>query len=279
MKNVEALKKKHLERFAKKYYGESSQELSGDSFLECSMLAEIWAYMDAVLPEESRKYTIFDFEGYSIDKETQTRHLAMPEDVALAAKNIICSYCWGKTWVEIQDHYKRNETNVRKFLKSRSVMMDRLEDGNNLIIFGESNHPIGRTMMASIAMKEAIKLRVEPGQRGQTYEWIDFNALKSDIIKDSDKVANHRSCNWLVVDNINRYEYATIQQKAFISDLIDSFFIGRLNDNLPTIFVFKFDIRNKSFNVEKEMGTGIYKIVSSRSTFKIPLCQEFKTGE
>lgn len=277
MKNVEALKKKYLEEFAHKYYGESSQKLSGDSFRRCSMIAEIWAYMEAIIPEESRKCTVFDFEGYIINSEKK-RQMVMPEDVALVAKNIICSYCWGKTWVQITEHYKGNEEYIKKFLRSCSVMMNRLDKGNNLIIFGESNYPIGRTMMATIAMKEAIKLRVQKGQRGQTYEWIDFNKLKSDIINDTFDVSDYRSCNWLVVDNINRFEYATIQQKAYVSEQIDSFFIGRLNDNLPTIFVFKFDIRNKSFDVEKEMGTGISKIVSSNNTFKIPLCKEFKTS-
>lgn len=276
MRNVESLKRKYIEEFSKKLYGESSQEISEDSLHKCSMLAEIWAYMESVVPDESRKCSILDFDGYIVSEGSRKR--VMSEDVALEAKNIICQYCWGKTWVQIQEHFKGNEEEIRKFFRSHSIMMDRLENGDNLMIFGESKYPIGRSMMASIAMKEAIKLRARPGQRGQTYEWIDFSALKNAIIHDTYEAADYRSSNWLVVDNIGRFEYVSIQQKAYMADVIDSFFIDRLNDCLPTIFVFNFDIRNKSFDPQKEMGTGISKIISNTKTFKIPLCKEFETG-
>ena len=48
------------------------------------------------------------------------------------------------------------------------------------------------------------------------------------------------------------------------------------NNKLPTILVFKFDIRKKSFNVEKEMGIGISKIVKNNKTYIVPLCEEFE---
>ncbi len=228
--------------------------------------------MKNILPRDVSKYTIFDFDGRSKSGE-----ILIPPEIALNAKNLISRYCWGKTWNQIVDYYKNDEIKIKIFLNKRSEMMLRLKNGNNMLIFGESiDHPIGRTMVASIVMKEAIKLRAQYGQRGQTYEWIDFVALKNAITEDSDKVTDYRSCSWLVVDNIFQPEYWTIQQKVYMSDIIDSFFINRLNDKLPTIFVFKFDIRNKSFNAEEEMGTGISKIIHSKATCKIPLCKEFK---
>lgn len=272
MRDIENLKQEYLDKFARKYYNESPQNLSGDSFYRCSILAEIWAYMKNILPSDVSKYTIFDFNGRSKSGE-----ILIPNKIALNAKNLISRYCWGKTWDQIVDHYKNDENKIRMFLNKHSEMMLRLKNGNNMLIFGESSAlPIGRTMVASIVMKEAIKLRAQYGQRGQSYEWIDFVALKNAIIEDSEKVADYRSCSWLVVDNIFQPEYWTIQQREYLSCMIDTFFINRLNDKLPTIFVFKFDIRNKSFNAEEEMGTGISKIIHSRATCKVPLCEEFK---
>lgn len=272
MRDIERLKEEYLKKFAKKYYNESPQNISGDSFYRCSILAEMWAYMRVILPREVSRYTILDFNG----KSKSGKEL-IPPDIAANAKNLICKYCWGKTWEQIKTHFMEDEDKIKQFFNKNSLMMDRLRIGNNIIIHGESvGHPIGRTMVASIIMKEAIKLRVQGGQRGQSYEWIDFIAMKDAITNNTNRVADYRSCSWLVVDNIHQPEYWTIQQKAYMSDIIDSFFINRLNDGLPTIFVFKFDIRNKSFNAEEEMGTGISRIIHNKATCKIPLCQEFK---
>ncbi len=273
MRDIEDLKQEYLEKFARKYYNESPLNISGDSLYRCSILAEIWAYMKSILPKDVSRYTIFDFDGKSKDKKVEL----IPPDIAVNAKNLISKYCWNKTWKQITDHFGVDENKMKEFLNKNSSMMDRLKNGNNIIIYGaDIDHPIGRTMVASIIMKEAIKLRAQPGQRGQSYEWIDFIALKDAITKDTDRVADYRSCSWLVVDNIHQPEYWTIQQHAYMSEIIDSFFINRLNDGLPTIFVFKFDIRNESFNAEEEMGTGISKIIHSRATCKVPLCKKFK---
>ena len=277
MKNIENLKKKYIEIFSNKYHNKSSLELSEDLLYKCSILAEIWAYIISVLPNEENdifKYTIFDFDGYIYNKKTGERKLVIPENITINAKNIVCKYCWGKTWDEIRKHFNSNEDKIRVFLKSHSVMMNRSENGNNVVIFGESDIPIGKTMISSIIMKEAIKLRIKKEGRGQTYGWVDFSKLKYGITKENNEAAEYRSCDWLVVDNIPQLEYS-IQQKAYILDVLNSFFIDRLNSKLPTVMVFKFDIRQKSFNIEKEMGIGISKLVNNNRTYLIPLCQEF----
>ncbi len=277
MRDIERLKTGYLDKLANKYYGEPSQNLCGDSFYRCSILAEMWAYMKVILPKDVSKYTIFDFDGRNKKGEVLIKN-----DIAINAKNSISKYCWGKTWEQITNRFEGDNKKIREFMNKNSTMMERLHKGNNIIIHGESiGHPIGRTMVASIIMKEAIKLRAQNGQRGQSYEWIDFVALKSVIVKDSltknsDVSANYKSCSWLVVDNIFQPNYSSIQQREYMSEVIDIFFINRLNDNLPTIFVFKFDIRKTSFSAEEEMGTGISRIIHNRATCKIPLCEEFK---
>jgi len=280
MRNIENLKRKYLEIFSNKYYKKSPLDLEGDFLLKCSILAEIWAYIVSILPTDEEddifKYTIFDFNGCIINKKTKEMKQVIPIDVAINAKNIICKYCWGRTWNEIKNHFEGKEENIKEFLKTNSIMNKRMENGNNLVIFGESDSPIGKTMLSSIVMKEAIKLRIDGSKRGQTYEWIDFSKLKDEIRKDTLEAAEYRGCSWLVVDNINKIEYSTIQQQAYISDIFNSFFIDRLNNRLPTILVFKFDIRQKSFNMEKEMGIGMYKIIKNKRTYMVPLCEKFE---
>ena len=125
-------------------------------------------------------------------------------------------------------------------------------------------------MIASIIMKEAIRLRVTHRKRSHTYDWIDFSKLVQAIENKSNDLADYRSCDWLVVDNIQR-KNRTAKQITFISDLIDPFFIDRYKNKQPTILVFKFDIRDKSLLMEQLLGVGINRIVESKRTYKIPL--------
>ena len=151
-------------------------------------------------------------------------------------------------------------------------MMKRFSNGNNVAIFGVSPKPIGRTMLASIIMKEAIRLRATHKTRGQTYDWIDFSKLFHVIEKDTVELSDYKSCDWLVVDNILRMT-RSVKQTTLMVDMIDPFFIERFYNKQPTILVFKFDIRDKSMDIEKTFGIGISKILDSKRTLKIPLSE------
>lgn len=272
MKNIEKIKSKYADYFAKEVYKKDSifslSELEANS---CDQLAELWAYVYAVVPEEHSHFSIFDFMGYTFDKITKERIDAIPPHVALEAKNEICQFCWGMEWKIIKEKKsKSSKKEMMKFLRGRSVMDRRLKYGNNVAIHGRSSQPIGRTMVASIIMKEAIKLRATHHARQHTYDWIDFNTLVDALRKDSFDLADYRSCDFLVVDNIIS-TYRSAKQTTFIVDLIDSFFSGRFYDRLPTILVFKFDIDNPAEAVEKNFGVGINKIIESNRTIKIKL--------
>jgi hypothetical protein len=119
-------------------------------------------------------------------------------------------------------------------------------------------------------MKEAIKLRVTHGTRKHTYDWIDFNTLINAARQDSFDLADYRSCDFLVVDNIINTT-RTVKQNTFIVDTIDPFFLGRFYNKLPTILVFKFNIDNPTVSIENKFGVGVNKIVESNRTCKIPL--------
>lgn len=272
MKNIEKIKSRYARHFAKEVYKKDSifslSELEADS---CDRLSEFWAYVYSVVPEEHSCFSIFDFMGYTIDTATKKRIDAMSAMVALKAKIEICQFCWGMDWKTIKEKKSQSsKKEMMKFLRERSMMDRRWQNGNNVAIYGRSSQPIGRTMIASIIMKEAIKLRVTRHIRKHTYDWIDFNTLVDAIKKDSFDLADYRSCDFLVVDNIIS-TYRSAKQTTFIVDLVDSFFNGRFYDRLPTILVFKFDIDNPAEAIEKNFGVGINKIIESNRTSKIKL--------
>ena len=119
-------------------------------------------------------------------------------------------------------------------------------------------------------MKEAIKLRVTHGTRKHTYDWIDFNTLINAARIDSFDLADYRSCDFLVVDNIVS-TIRTVKQNTFIVDTIDPFFLGRFYNRLPTILVFKFNVDSPVAMIENNFGVGVNKIIESNRTYKIPL--------
>lgn len=268
MKSIQKTKAKYERIFAKKRCNLDNISLCNKEHCSCSLLAEVWAYVDAVVPEDYVKFTIFDFDGTSNSKERQK---LLDADIVLNAKNLICEYCWGKTWKYIADTYSTRDS-IKEFMRNNSVMLNRLKNGNNIVISGDSDAPSGRTMIASIIMKEAIKLRMKNNMcRTQSYDWIDFAVLRESIKDDSDDLVYYRNCEWLVVDNITISEGSSEKQRAFVSELIDPFFITRYKDNLSTILVFQCDINNSLVNLKKALGTGVTFIVDSKKTYLIPL--------
>lgn len=272
MKNIEKIKSRYLRLFAKEYYNKKNvTDLTEKELLVCSSLAEFWAYVYSVVPEEHGHFTIFDFLGYTINKINNDKEIVIPSEIVLYAKNKMSRFCWDMDWKVIKDkREKLNQKNIMKFLRKHSVMERRLKQGGNVVIYGVSDQPIGRTMIASIIMKEAIKLRIANHNRRHTYDWIDFNTLMSAVEKDSLDLADYRSCDWLVVDNILS-KYRSAKQTTLLIDLVDPFFIDRFNNRLPTILVFKFDVGNPAMMIEKRFGVGINRIIDSNRTYRIPL--------
>ena len=274
MENIELFKKKFLSYFAKKYYSKTTEELTTSELRKCSLLSEFWAYIYSVVPDGFGDYTIFDFNGYAVNRSSNTTGNFILPEIALSAKDKVCKFCWGMSWEKIKQEKTKNDNNISRFLRGKSVMMKRSENGSNIIIYGLSEKPIGRTMLASVIIKEAIRLRVTHLVRGQTYDWIDFSKLFNTIKKETVDLVDYKSCDWLVVDNILK-KPRSIKQNTLISDIMDPFFLERLKNRQSTILVFKFDIRDKSFDIERAFGMGISRIVNSKRTLKVPLCEDF----
>jgi len=264
MKDIQSIKREYKEKLLKQYADKlfTNEE---QKIIYCDRVSEAWAYIDGVIPEDFRSYTIFDFNGKS------TNRSLLPPDIASNARNIICNFCWGLPWKIIEERHKIDEEK-KIFFRNNSIILKRMNRGNNIAIFGKSDGPIGRTMVASIVMKEAIRLRMRPKNIGHTYDWVDFPSLKDSLRNDAPSLADCRSCDWLVIDDITKHSFPSLKQRAYLSDLFDPFFMYRLKNNLPTILVFKFDIRDQTENLESTMGLGISNMVNNKKTIKIPLC-------
>lgn len=231
----------------------------------CQTVACVRAFIDTIIDEEYRGLSIFDVTG-----ETKSKQKALEPKEALRAKNLVCKYIWGYSWQELMERHG-SEEEIKRYISKNSVMMRRFENGNNVAIYGGSNSPCGRTMVASIIMKEAIKMRLfVPGIVGHTYDWVDFQTLTNALKENDKEVPDYKTADWLVVDNICS-KGESEPQVAFRTNLIDPFFMYRLKNNLPTILVFQYDIRLMRGALYKTLGIGVSSIVNSQRVCRVPL--------
>ena len=231
---------------------------------ECLRAAEAKTYVHLVIPEEFHHFTIFDVHGKNASGED-----ILSVELALKAKNCVCNYCWGKTWQQLKTEYIDNK-HIKKYLQKNSCMPDRRITGANMMIWGDSHGSLGRTMLASIIMKEAIRLRIINNNRDHEYAWINWAALRSNIIQNTDEMVNYSSCDWLVIDDIEDCRLYGEERANRNIGVLEPFFFNRLKKNLPTIFVFKFSLSNMK-NISNFLGTTISSIYNRSSTFKISL--------
>jgi len=255
--------KQELERYMSKKYcnvDDISKCPKGDK-CTCKIAAETQAYLRCVIPHPYYKFTIHDFDGLSLDN-----NLLIDAGVALEAKKKVVDYCW--TGIDI---LKIQET-PSTVLDSHSCISKRRLTGSNVVIFDDSSlnqksgkSPKGKTLIASLIMKEAIKSRLSGDDSFcQTYDWIEYPILENKVLKKDDvSVSELCSSDWLVVDDI------TYTDQRWRKQALDAFFLERLNDGLPTILVIRFDITK--FNSEDALGVAITKIIRDPKTFIISL--------
>ncbi len=236
----------------------------------CQKRAEVWSYIDEIVPEQYIKLTIDDFTGM-FDNNRQ-----LSPEVVSKAKNIIKSYCW-EGLIEGEDY-------DREWLK-KSVLQKRKDNCNNLIIHGSSwttvgnnskliHRKTGRTMLASIVMSQVIMSRGIPPFFSDSYGWINYNVLSDKLMSRAND--NHEydydlseleEADWLVIDEIR---LGKDHNKSFRASVLDRFLNKRIENRRPTILVFNEDIE-KMFNFTEEFGYVAEKIIQSNSTFKVHL--------
>ena len=236
----------------------------------CKPAAELKAYLHAILPKGFQNLSISDFKGLtdSDEKTLDDEVKKQRSEVAKKAKDQIANYCWGLTF----DKWQELKWKEKKNMNDLSIMADRHENGNCVIVYGDSPKPMGRTMVASVIMREAIKRRFSSSTTAlQTYDWIEYSALKSQAINKADSLADYQFCDWLVVDNFDLKLNIKAAAQNYITSSIDPFFIERIEKRLPTILVMRFDITRPDVNVQYLFGIGLDRMINDEDTFKISL--------
>lgn len=242
-------------------------------------MAQVWAYRDAVIPNEYRNFTIDDFTGVKNGRRL------LPTSLVQRAREAVTKYCWNG--IEEGSEYDAIEW------LNKTAMPHRREFGTNLVIYGNPWHtepgtnglpktfrlPLGRTMLAAIVLKEAINLRLlsGTGHLSDRYGWINYQALTTMLMEKAngrkdfdDDVWHYESADWLVLDGLEvRKDAGT----AFRASVLDQFFTVRLQAGRPNILVFQDDISKFGVDeIREHFGSQMSnQIVSSSKTHHVVL--------
>ena len=270
MKDISPLKNHYLSKTAKRVCGLDDYGLCTKSRCECAIVSEINAIMASIIPAGYRNFSIKDFDGTDDEGVSILSPL-----VAKEAKEKVLSYCWDDVSL----------LNVKSLstedLASRSAIGKRIADGCNVVIHGKSSRKlnenkdlliskVGRTFIASILTKEAIKMRAYKGWSGLSYDWIEFTTLVSCLKRDEASVQS--GVDWLVVDNISsKSVVASEKHQAFEQSVLDPFIAYRLEKQLPTVLVFRFDITGQESIIEDVFGASMARMIYQDSTLNICL--------
>jgi len=279
MTDISNEKRRLLKIFAKTYCNLLDSNSCQKKPCSCAIAAEYRAFLNKTIPEGYRRFSIRDFHGKLNDKDS------LNAKVAMEAKKKVLEYCWSG-----QNLIERLALMSDSDLDKASRMSERIKNGDNVIIHGDSKRkvkanpslttnrvvevPTGRTFVASIITKEAIKMRLDAEFRYMGYEWIEFNSLVQKLTHDPEN-SHYETCNWLVIDDIlPSVLTGSVQQKAFLQPIWDSFFLSRLREKLPTVLVFKFDINNALNELESIFGSSWTRIINNKRTCQINLTEK-----
>lgn len=239
------------------------------SCCSCEIAAEIRAWQICTIPEEYRQYTIENFTGIIDDKQV------VPLSVARKAKEQLSLYCYGSDLSGLQN------PGIDISTMSSQTMKERKSNGTNLVIFSDAEGKSGRSMLAAIALKEAIKSKINNKNIQSKYGWVEYTKLKN-ILKNASMnredngidAVHYQSCDWLVVDNISQSQFGLSSGSvAFDLQFIDPFFFQRIEEKLVTILVFRTEL---GADIEKYLGPAINRIVTSKNTCVISLCPDHR---
>ncbi len=267
MKDIKLIKSKIQLLIAKQCCKIQDISLCKKDVCTCSLAAQTQSYIQTVIPQGYKKASIFDLNGFSqtSGKDSKRQKLVNSESISFAKRQIV-QYCWGS--IDI------NKISSISQLDQISIITKRRQQGRNVIIYSQSStmsmqsgavtKPRGKTFCASIIMIEAIKSRMNKGYYSQSFDWVKYPVLGQRLKKfDDDSTSNMRYADWLVIDDISKY------QNKYTRTSVDPFILQRIQNGLPTIFVCRFDIDN--INDEQSIGSSLAQVIHDKNTIKIKL--------
>jgi len=216
----------------------------------CSAMAECVAYQKKVLPSGFSELEFSNFTGIVDGNRTVNSHAVK------TALSKILDYCFGNSNISI--------SSSRYELHKSSKMDDRFKSGHNFVIYGDSisvgKHKVGKTMLASLIIKEAIWRRMFKENEAYTYLFKSCSELVDDIIskKHNDQVINSLNADWLCIDDI------FVKNRPGQSSALDQILSVRSRQSLPTICIIQFD-PYKINNVEEIIGNHMVKMLSDKA--------------
>jgi hypothetical protein len=228
-----------------------------------SKRAEIWAFREKIIPHGYVDVNINDLTGFSTDNEE-----LLSSKVAARVKREIINLLWPSLSLEkIRDMDVGGKD--RHVLCDKSNIMKYRTKGTNIIIYGPHNS--GKTLCAATFMNHILDMHVYGYD--QTYDWIDFSVLQENLIRRNDEETTYlKSVDWLVIDDIELMSGASRQSKKYITAYLNPFFVSRVEDRYPTIFIFGFDVESKSKQeLQDSYGLTLTRIISSKQTIKMRL--------
>lgn len=258
MTEIEDFYKKNLSLLREKcaVYDRASNRCSGSRCI-CSSIAECMSYHNSTLPNGYKDVEISNFDGHVNGNRTVDNH-----SVKVALSKIM-DFCFGNS--------KISPSSSRYDLHKLSCMDSRFNNGSNLIIYGNaigiSKNKLGKTMLASFVMKEAIWRRMFKTNKAYTYLFKSCTEIVDDTIskRNSDQNVNPFNSDWLCIDDI------FLKSRPTQGNILDQVISVRIRENLPSIFVLQFD-PFKIENAEESIGNHLVKLLSDKSnTFVVSL--------
>lgn len=276
MRNITNLISRHLAQYQSSCESFKNNVCVNPNGCHCQKWAEIWAHIDSTVPDEYRHFTLQNFTGMVDGKRV------IDLEVYKAARDMIVKYCWNG--VDPKEGY--DQTWITK-----CILEQRRENGNSLIIYGNpwrtkvekgnkpTKQPLGKTMLASIVMKEAIFQRVLGGHAADTYAWVPFTTLCNRLLakaegdeNHSDEITLYEEVDWLVVDGI-QVPNGNEAGRLFRANVLEKLFGERAEKNLPNILVFQDDI-SQFDDLSHDFGPSINAIINSRKTFRVAMLEK-----
>lgn len=235
----------------------------------CRKIAEVLGHIDNVIPSEYRNLSINNASGYITDREGVRKQVWSIEN-KIKIQKFLRNYLYGGAELFLlQD---------RESCNLASKMDERYVNGESVIIHGNAvrdkvnNTPVqplptGRTLIASLILKEAIWRRLYKANRADTYGFISYQNLKFDLKNKNDIVSAYKDYDWLVIDDINLpVDEAEFSYQNMLA-LFDDFLMTRIEQKLPTILVCDFDATARDYT--NLVGYSFQKLITMKTTWNI----------
>jgi hypothetical protein len=244
-----------------------NDECSRSNGCYCKKMAEVLGYIDNIVPEEYRQLTINNANGFITDREGNRKQVWTIENKVHIQKMLREYLFGGAELFMLQDRESCNLV---------SKMDERYANGESIIIHGSAvrdtvrNIPIqplptGRTLIASLIIKEAIWRRLYKSNRADTYGFISYQNLKNSLKNKDDSAISYGSYDWLVIDDISLPADEKEFNHMHTVTYFDDFLMTRIDAKLPTILVCDFDATARDYT--NAIGFSFQKLVTMKSTW------------